>query len=96
MWNSLPNGMYIKPRIDGQRVQRVEHGVEAAFEPDARHGEEQPGDRHGEQTGECEEVAAALDREGTGVAETAAEEDEHAGEDEHGRDVEAVEDQPAE
>ena len=79
---------------DRERVQRVEGRVEAPLEPHARHGEEQTRDRHREQAGEGEEVAAALDRQGARVAEPAPEEDEHAGQHQHGGDVEGVEDQP--
>ena len=81
-----------QPEDDGERVHRVERRVELPVEPEARHGEEQAGDRHGEQAGEGEEVAAALDRQRARVAQPAAQEDEHAGEHEHGGDVEGVED----
>jgi hypothetical protein len=52
-----------QPEDHGERVDRVERRVEAAVEPGARHGEEQARDRHGEQAGERQEVAAALDGE---------------------------------
>ena len=76
-------------------VQRVERGIELALQPQARHREEQPGDRHGEQPGEREEVAGPLGRQGARVAQAAAEEHEHAGQHEHGRDVERVVEEPA-
>ena len=47
-----------QPEDDGEGVDRVERRVEVPVEPHARHGEEQPGDRHREQAGEGEEVVA--------------------------------------
>jgi hypothetical protein len=76
-------------------VQGVECRVEAAVEPHTRHGEEHARDRHGEQTREGEEVAAAFDRQRAGVAEASPQEDEHAREHEHRGDVERVEHEPA-
>ena len=83
-----------QPEDHGQRVDRVQCRVEAALEPHARHGQEQAGHRHGEQSGEGEEVAGAFHRHRARVAQPSAQEDEHAGEHQHRGDVEGVEDEP--
>ena len=66
--------------------------VELPVQPRARHGEEEPGHRHREQPGQGEEVAAALRGQRARITQPPAKEDEHAGEDQHRRDVERVED----
>ena len=75
-------------------MDRVQRRVEAALEPHARHRQEQTGHRHGEQTGEREEVAGAFRRHRARVTQPSAQEDEHASEHQHGRDIEGVEDEP--
>lgn len=77
----------MRPRITVS-VHGVERRVEAAVEPRARHGEEQTGDRHGEQPAEREEVAAALHRQRFRIVEPPPQEDEHAGQHQHGGHVE--------
>ena len=95
MWNSLPNGMYISPRITVEGVHGVEEHVEPALHPQVRRRQRQPRDRHREQSGQREEVARPLRRQRAGVAQPSAEEDEHARQHQHRGDVEQVERDPA-
>ncbi len=60
-----------QPEDHGQRVDRVQRRVEAAFEPHARHGQEQTRDRDREQSGKGEEVAGAFHGHRARVAQTA-------------------------
>src|SRR5690606_28486412 len=76
---------------DGQGVKVVEEAVVATLQPQARRGEEETGDRHREEPGECEEVTLALHGEGSGVTEAAVEEHEDARDHQEGGDVEQVE-----
>ncbi len=63
----LPERDVPQPKDHRQRMQRVQRRIETPLEPDTRHREEQPGDRHREQPGQGEEVTATFGGQGSRV-----------------------------